>query len=708
MKKLFTLFVSLWVAMASLFAANMTGGEVFYLTPHTTWNSDNARYAIYFFNNSTGKNTWASMTKVEGETNLWQGTAPSGNWANLIFCRMNPGTTNNSWDNNVYWGGQTQDLTFDGTKNWFTVDSKKDAWNKPAGSWSTYTPPTPDPEPEPDPTPDPEPEPDPTPDPEPDPDPVPDPTPDPEPANQITLTFVNAESWENVYVHAWDGTATGTAWPGQKLTASGEKINGYDTYLFTFDEGAYAKCLFNCGGENPDGCKTADQSIDITKPYFSKGEWYANAADIPAQVADVWTVVGAKGLFATEWDFSNKAYDMSESGAGVFTLVVEDVALDATAYEYKFIQNRSWSGAQYPQQDNYSVTVSEAGTYTVTYTLDVNAGQGSCQLEKASTPDPEPDPTPDPEPEPDPTPDPEPEPDPTPDPEPEPDPTPDPEPEPDPTPDPEPDPDPVPDPDNTITFTVQVPEGTVECWIAGTPGWAFIQMEEVEDEENLFTVTVENTVLDGAQWKYASGKDWQYAEVIEGNGNRTEAGDPYDVVTAWQKLYDPDFEPIDPYYAIRGLNGDASWTGSGDIKLEENADGSEWSALGFTVAEGESFKVIYIDENEDASGWYGGIEEGCEVGQTFDKDGNIVLPAGTYDLYFKSESKLMWISKVDTPTDAEEAIAEIIYAVDGTIIAPAPFAIIDLSGKDVTNANGSLQGTYIVKTLNSATKISVK
>ena len=267
----------------------------------------------------------------------------------------------------------------------------------------------------------------------------------------------------------------------------------------------------------------------------------------------------------------------------------------------------------------------------------------------------------------------------------------------------------APDPEPTdITFTVQVPEGTKECYIAGTPGWTFIQMEKVDGEENLFSITVEKTVLNGEQWKYASGANWQYAEVIEGNGNRTEAEDPYDVVTAWQKLYDPDFQPIDPYYAIRGLNGDASWTGSGDIKLEENSDASEWVALGFTVAEGESFKVIYIDENAKVSGYYAGLEDGCDVGQSYDDMGNLVLPAGTYNLYFKPDTELMWISKVDTPTDAEEAIAELIYAVDGTIIAPAPFAIIDLAGKDVTNANGSLQGTYIVKTLNSTAKISVK
>ena len=181
-----------------------------------------------------------------------------------------------------------------------------------------------------------------------------------------------------------------------------------------------------------------------------------------------------------------------------------------------------------------------------------------------------------------------------------------------------------------------------------------------------------------------------------------------DIIDALKKIYDPDFEPIEPYYAIRGLNGDASWTGSGDIKLEESADGSEWSASGFTVAEGESFKVIYIDENDDVSGYYAGLEEGCEVGQTYDDNGNLVLPAGTYDLYFKSVSKLMWIAKKDTPTDVEDAAAELIYAIDGTIYAPAPFAIIDLSGKDVTNVNGALEGAYIVKTQNSVTKVLVK
>lgn len=279
----------------------------------------------------------------------------------------------------------------------------------------------------------------------------------------------------------------------------------------------------------------------------------------------------------------------------------------------------------------------------------------------------------------------------------------------------EPEDDPIiPDPENLITFKVQVPAGTIECYVTGAPLWEsgeFLPMEAVEGEENMFTVTTTKDVLDGTAWKYCSGPSWDYVEKNAEGGdvdNRTVAGNP-DVVAKWGKVYDPDFEPIDPYYAIRGLNGDASWTGAGDIVLEFDEDGNQYVAKGFTVTAGESFKVIYVDENAKVSGYYAGLEEGCNVGQTYDDMGNIILPAGKYDLYFKPGTELMWISVVaDTPTDAEEAVAELIYAIDGTIYAPAPFAIIDLSGKDVTNANGSLQGTYIVKTQNSTAKISVK
>ena len=456
------------------------------------------------------------------------------------------------------------------------------------------------------------------------------------------MTFVNAEAWDAVYVHAWDGTAAGTTWPGKQLTASGEKINGYDTYLFTFDEGAYAKCLFNCGGANPDACKTVDQVIDASKPYFSKGEWYASASDIPAKVADVWTVVGAKGLFATEWDFGNKAYDMAESGAGVFTLVVEDVALDATAYAYKFVQNRSWSGAQYPQQGDYSVTVPEAGTYTVTYTLDVNAGQGSCKLEKASTPDPEPepDPTPDPEPEP--------EPDPTPDPEP--------EPEPDPTPDPEPDPTPDPEPAGTITINFANDEWTAASFYAwsdaGTISAAW-PGDPMTKEGNVFTY--ELTLPEGT-----------YSFIINNGGNGVQTVDTEGVAEStcfvldenkagkWTLAVSADCEAVEPKpvetsYVLMGVNGDWN-TGIAMTPNPDNAD--EYVVMGQAIsAATDAVKVVVF--SAEGTIYCSTVKEGSAE---YTQDGmqNIVLADGTYDFYYSISENAIYIGATLAPDPEPE------------------------------------------------------
>lgn len=105
---------------------------VLYLKPNANWKVDGARFAAYFF--GAGE-TWESMTLVEGETDIYAVTAPAG-YPNVIFCRMNPGTTDNNWNNK--WN-QTADLKVptDGT-NLYTV--KEGTWDNGGGTWGVYTP----------------------------------------------------------------------------------------------------------------------------------------------------------------------------------------------------------------------------------------------------------------------------------------------------------------------------------------------------------------------------------------------------------------------------------------------------------------------------------------------------------------------------------------------------------------------------------------
>jgi hypothetical protein len=128
MKKIFTLFAALAMVM-SMFAANIPAGTKLYLTPNSNWKEANARFAAYFFNGSG--NAWASMTKVAGQTDLYEVAAPSGTWTNVIFCRMNPSASANNWNNK--WN-QTADLTYDGNNNHYKINSG--SWDK--GTWSKY------------------------------------------------------------------------------------------------------------------------------------------------------------------------------------------------------------------------------------------------------------------------------------------------------------------------------------------------------------------------------------------------------------------------------------------------------------------------------------------------------------------------------------------------------------------------------------------
>ena len=103
-----------------------------YLTPNANWLKDNARFAAYFYGNGE---TWVSMTKVAGETNLYEVAVPTTKvYPNVIFCRMNPNAAANNWDNK--WN-QTEDLTIptDG-KNHYTV--KENTWDKGGGTWSVW------------------------------------------------------------------------------------------------------------------------------------------------------------------------------------------------------------------------------------------------------------------------------------------------------------------------------------------------------------------------------------------------------------------------------------------------------------------------------------------------------------------------------------------------------------------------------------------
>ena len=106
--------------------------KVVYLKPNSNWTQSNARFAAYFWGGTTGEK-WVSMTDADKD-GIYEVHLPEGYdyGCNIIFCRMNPSTTANNWNNK--WN-QTSDLkTPTDGKNLYTV--KAGTWDKGGGTWS--------------------------------------------------------------------------------------------------------------------------------------------------------------------------------------------------------------------------------------------------------------------------------------------------------------------------------------------------------------------------------------------------------------------------------------------------------------------------------------------------------------------------------------------------------------------------------------------
>ena len=56
-------------------------------------------------------------------------------------------------------------------------------------------------------------------------------------------------------------------------------------------------------------------------------------------------------------------------------------------------------------------------------------------------------------------------------------------------------------------------------------------------------------------------------------------------------------------------------------------------------------------------------------------------------------------------TALEDAVIPSLRVVDGAVVCDEPYTIYDISGRDVTNQNGTLQGIYIVRTAKGAVKV---
>lgn len=277
-----------------------------YLNPDTAntdndWTLEGARFAAYFWNDE--ENAWFDLTDEDGD-GVYQVTVPEGQYENVIFCRMNPETTENSWDNK--WDQTNDQMSFEDNisagNNCFYIS---DPWNTSStGYWTSYTPAsiagvsmlT-----------------------------------DLDDSTYSTVYFVNYEGWEKVYAYAYNSeTDYAASWPGVAMTATQTTVlNGSLIYKFTVSDN-YSNIIFNDGEDN----QTADLEIMAGQYYDIYSEqWYESISDIPEAEYTLVGYINGENV-GCEDDYQGTGYEFSN---GKVT-----VQLDQSSWVYVKTQNNKY------------------------------------------------------------------------------------------------------------------------------------------------------------------------------------------------------------------------------------------------------------------------------------------------------------------------------------------------------------------------------
>ena len=189
----------------------------------------------------------------------------------------------------------------------------------------------------------------------------------------------------------------------------------------------------------------------------------------------------------------------------------------------------------------------------------------------------------------------------------------------------------------TLVYTVEVPEGTEDCYIAGQMNnWEFDQMTQVDATH--WTITYDN-VLKTTEYKYACQADWDYVEKDkDGNdlaNNRTWKEN--DKVENWGK-------PVIVTYQLKGVGG---WEQPGIELVQNPGNDKEYMLTCQAISATDAIKVVRLEDGV-IKDYYGNgtVKDGVTVDVSYDGEANIKLPEGKYNFYFDTNEpeKKLWIA----------------------------------------------------------------
>ena len=289
--------------------AHAAEGTTVYLKPNSNWSKDNARFAVYYFNDSG--NGWGDMTDADGD-GYYEGTVPAG-YSNVIFCRMNPNSKENNWDNK--WN-QTADLTLPTNgDNCYTVADG--AWDNGDGAWSVHG----------------------------------------DTGSEEPEQPEQPETPEAAYYVAGDGAVCGSNWDpsgaANKMTHTGNGI--YEKSYTAVPAGTYSIKVTDGTWDNAWGDNGQNYTFVVTAACDVKVSFDSNAKTVSVtgssigketglDISAMYVVGNGSGawLNGAAWNPAAAVNAMTEVSKGVYEITFKSVPA-GQAYEYKFAANGDWT-----------------------------------------------------------------------------------------------------------------------------------------------------------------------------------------------------------------------------------------------------------------------------------------------------------------------------------------------------------------------------
>ena len=252
-----------------------------------------------------------------------------------------------------------------------------------------------------------------------------------------------------------------------------------------------------------------------------------------------------------------------------------------------------------------------------------------------------------------------------------------------------------------LTYTVEVPAGTHECYIAGgMNGWQLTKMNPVDATH--FTLTIQ-WATNADKYKYASGPDWAYVEVKADGGEVADRTyNANDKVAKWSAVYNPSATVYD-YYVVGTMN---EWTQNDENYGMSKVGETTTYSKELTLAAGTyKFKV-------KGTAWYGYPDipsEYTEISAEKDGEGN---PTGNIQLTLAAE-KTFTVNfdsntKKITFTGLTEIIPTYTVAGDNRIVFGEEWAPAKVDNDMVDQGDGTYKWTKSEIALKKNTQIKFK